>query len=285
VPCGHETKEASVRKLAIAVAVLMFLCLATVPTAFADNSGFQDWGFNTNGTWSCGALCGSTITAVSGVSVASFNQNTGLGTITYTSTAGGYFGAWIFDDNDVTNGVNYDEYGATGGTAASGQSWQIDLPDYEGPDTNHNGTIIANSMGGTLSNTNLIPGTASNYLGSCSTGADCDDITSLAMGFNLGAAAPAGEEYVVTLTLSETAPAAGTFFLEQIEPANSSLNGSLTNAVDIYMTGAVTLAPVCVGPNCGVTPPPPGVPEPNSLLLLGSGISVLGLFFRRRIAG
>jgi hypothetical protein len=271
-----------VRKLAIAVVVLLFLCLAAMPSAFADDTGFQDWGFNTSGTWSCGFLCGSNISTVTGVNVAGFNQTTGLGTITYTSTAGGYFGAWIFDDNDATSGVNYDEYGVTGGTAASGQTYQIDLPDYEGPDANHTGTIIANSQAGTLANTNFLPGTATNYLGSCSSGVDCDDIGSMAMGFNLGGAAPSGEQYVVTLTLSETAPSAGTFFLEQIQPANSSLGGSLSSPVDIYMTGAVTLAAVCTGPNCGS---PPGLPEPSSLLLLGSGVSVLGLFFRRRIAG
>lgn len=275
------------RKLAIAVVILLFLCVATLPTAFADNSALQDWGFNTNGTWSCGVLCGSNINAVAGVSVAGLNQATGLGTITYISTTGGYFGAWIWDDNDVTNGVNYDEYGTTGGTAASNQKWQIDLPDYEGPDTNHNGTIIANSQAGTLTNTNLIPGTASNYLGSCSTGAGCDDITSLAMGFNLGAAPPSGEEYVVTLTLSETAPAAGTFFLEQIEPGNSSLGGSLSSAVDIYMTGAVTTQSAGSGPPPPPPPPPPpsGTPEPSSLLLLGTGVAFISLYFRRRVAG
>lgn len=268
------------RKLAMAVTVLLFLCLATMPTAFADSSGFNDWGFNVNGTFSCGVLCGNNINTVSGVDVSGFNTTTGLGTITVTSTTSGYAGVWIFDSNDVTNGVNYDEYGTTGGTAAGNQTWQIDVPDYES-DSNHTGTIIGNTQAETLKG-NFIQGTATNYLGSCSTGSNCDDITSMAMGFGLTAAPPSGMEYVVSFTVSDTAPAPGTFFLEQIEPANSSLGGSLSSAVDLYMTGSVSLEPICTV-NCG--PPPPPMPEPNSLLLLGSGISVLGLAFRRRIAG
>jgi PEP-CTERM motif len=248
--------------------------LSLCPAVFADSAGFQDWGFNVNGTFYCGVECGSNINAVPGVDLALFNQTTGLGTITYTTTTGGYFGGWIFDINDVTFGPFFNQYGAVSGSPAAGQTWQIDIPDYLS-DSNHTGNIIANSSAGTLDNTNHIPGTADDYFTTCSTGENCNDATSLAMGFSLPVPA-SGNEDLVTLTLSQTRPTSG-FYLEQILPADTSVGGPDATDVDLFLTGTVTTQPI------GVTPPPT-IPEPGSLLLLGTAVALFGIKFRRRIA-
>jgi hypothetical protein len=81
--------------------------------------------------------------------------------------------------------------------------------------------------------------------------------------FTLGA----GEEAVVTLNFSQTAPGSG-FYLSQTHPIDPDNNSATT----IYFTGSEVNQPV------GVV----GTPEPGSVLLLGLGLGALSLLKLRK---
>ncbi|MGP0074264.1 MAG: hypothetical protein ACLPWF_20310 [Bryobacteraceae bacterium] len=242
------------------LSALLLFTIILAPAAFADPA-LQDWGFNIDGTWYADQT-----TNTGGLNLSGWNQTTGLGTITLTTTTGGNFDFWVLDPISTPD---YNEYGATSGTPGSGQSWQIDVPDYDSiGDTNHPSTsIISNAQADTLNNTNGVPGNASNYFGTCSSGGDCNDITSLAMGFDYGAPA-SGQEDVITLSLSTTAPTSG-FYLEQIHPTDPNN----PNAGFLYLSGSITTKPVSVG----------AVPEPKTSVFLGLAMLALVVCFRRKL--
>jgi hypothetical protein len=254
-----------VRKLAICAFVLACLCFASAPVTFADSScstcSLQDIGFNVNGTYYASTF------SVPGLSTALFNETSGVGTLTLTfnpGAAGTYsVDAWIFN---ALSTPMFNEYGATSAAGpASGQSWQIDVPDYDS-DSNHTGTIIANTQGNSLDNTNHIPGNADNYSGGCvnGPGVNCNDITSMAMGFKF--TLTAGEEEVITFDLTTSAPASG-FYMEQIQPVDTADGGSNATEQDYFFSGAAVSQPICTV-NCA----PPPMPENGSWILLLMGV-------------
>lgn len=245
---------------------LLLPLAALTQVAFADIS-LQDYQFNINGTQYCpGGFCGAgDITAVPGLNAAGFNATTGTGTLSYTTTSSGNFDLWIYD---IVGTPDFNEYGAQSGSAQSNadgiQSWQIDVPDYNS-DPNHTGTILANTGADSLDNTNHVPGTANNYFDSCSTGGNCNDITSMATGFDFSVAS--GYHEVITLNLSTTAPASG-FYLETIHPTDPNN----ANATDLYFTASATQVPNT------------STPEPGSWVLLGTIAIFVAGRLRRRIA-
>jgi len=262
------------RKLIFAVAGLLVLGICLAPAAHAQSGPNQDVVLNLNGstyctvTVTCGTQAGSAdgngnaiLTGITGVTF-SLNSS-GLGTIqvVYNPGASGtYFvNLWVFDPAGVPG---YNNYGVVNGSAGSGESYQIDVPDYDtagGIDSNHpNTNIIANTMADTLSNSNNVPGTADASLG-CNTGSDCNDWVSAAIGqsFTL----TSSQEEVLTYTLGSSSP--GGFSLESIQPVDPQ-NASQT---EVYFSeSAVTQ------PNSAPPPPPPGVPEPGTLSLLAIGV-------------
>ncbi len=271
------------KKLIFVVAGLLVLGFCGAPAAHAQ-AGIYDMTINLNGTAYCysGDTCANQtltdtngngtglLTGAPGVTSTANLINSGLGTITITySNTGGtsinaFVDAWVFDP---AGAPFFNEYGAVNGSAGAGQSYQVDIPDYYS-DTNHTGDIYANTLANTYSNTNSIPGTASNYFLSCSTGSNCNDEVSMGLGLSFTLASDFEE--VITLTLSNTNP--GGFSLETIQPSDSSLGGGNANDVDLYYSE--TAVNECIPGSGGcAAPPPPGVPEPGTLSLLALGLA------------
>jgi hypothetical protein len=239
-----------VRKLAISAAVLTLWCLAAVP-AFGQ---IQDAELNVNGnTYSFV----SGVLGAPGVNGSGLNTMTGVGAISVsvlgTSCSSCNVDLWFWDPAGVPQ---FDEWGATSGTLASGQSWQIDAPPAsDTADSNRVSTILANTDGNSLDDTNHVPGTASNFGGNCS-GSDCDGPTSMALGFNFKSPG-SGFKEVITFDLSTTGcQQSASICLEDINPDTDTT---------IYFTGVASVVKVGV----------PTTPEPGTLLLLGTGLSAL----------
>lgn len=228
------------RKLVVAAfGFALFFCL--VPRAAFADIVLQESLLVVNGTQYHDTF------SVPGLNTASFNQTTGLGTLTLTFNPGP--GSYSVDSYfDIEAGVPFfNEYGSVNGSAASGQSWQIDDPLL--------GTIFANTQNNTLDNTNHNPGQVDNFLGGCS-GANCNGDVSMAMGFNFTLGA--GQEEVITLNLSQTAPPG--FSLQQTHPQDPNN----ATAVNIYFSGSATSKPI------GTT-----TPELGTWALLGTGLALL----------
>lgn len=122
----------------------------------------------------------------------------GLGTLTWSTSAPGAHKFISFFDHDIDISLNtwYNEYGATHGILAAGQSWEIDEPGYVF------GNIFTNLTAGTLDNSNGVPSSAP------------DDV-SMALGWDFFL--NSGESAKITLNLSRTAPSSG-FYLSQTDP-------------------------------------------------------------------
>jgi len=264
------------RLLTIATAV----GLLGIPALMADTYVY-DYIVNVNGTTYCPSGSINSCSNYGGVSaiplaVSTVDFNTGTGSLAVTlnpGVAGTYnIDMWAAQFLSVPG---FNEYATVNGSPAAGQTWQIDVPDYES-DPNHTGTIISNTMADTLDNTNHVPGTTDNYNLDCgafgSGAADpiCNDNVSLALSFKFTLAS--SEQAVVTFDFSKSDP--GGFSLEQIHP----IDGNDTSASELFFSGNAVIEPACTGPNCG--PPPPPIPEPASWSLLA--IALGGVFMLRR---
>jgi hypothetical protein len=216
-----------------------------------DTPSLQDFTFNVNGISTDGN------SPPSGVNLGGYNVATGLGTITYTDTTAGagYFNTWWDEQVGV---VFNNEYGSTSGTPSAGESWEIG--------DNYGSSIYTDAQNGALLNENLLPGTDSNLLGTCS-GSNCNGDASTALGY--GFTLTSGDEEIITLTVSQTAPGSG-FYLEQTNPEEDGIPGNVGN---VYFSLSAEQVPT------GHV-----IPEPSTWVLMLSGLSILAWRMRRSFA-
>ena len=254
----------------LAILVLLVGGLALAPLAHADTSsvGLAYSEFNADSTDTVG---------YTGAGFTNTLDANGEGTITFTDTAVGstYFNAFL----DYELGIPFfDENGMSSGSPAAGQSWEIG--------DGYASSIYTDFTGSALTSTNQFTacgsgGCKDNYAGTTNGTSGSYDPTyngdvALAMGFTY-TALTAGEEEVITLTASETAPASG-FYLEQftsygcndvVTSGSGDTCGGDVVATELYLTGSAVEE--AIG-GSGPPPPPPGVPEPGTLPLLGAGL-------------
>jgi len=241
-----------------------------------------DYAYNVNGTSYCPAMSTVTCSSLGGFAAVpgladSLDLNTGLGslTLTYNPGPGTYHvDFWLFEQLQQPG---WNEYGASSGSPVAGQSWQLDVPDYDYNATDANfgglpagtGTIVANTLADKLANTNYVKGSADQYNFACSGLSTCNDYASMAMGFRF--TLTSGEKATITFKVSSTAPTSG-FYLEQIHP----VDGANPTATDYFLTSSATIS--------SGGPPPPSIPEPGSAILVGlSAALVFSPAARRRI--
>jgi hypothetical protein len=128
---------------------------------------------------------------------------------------------FCFLDGEIDEQRNtfFNEYGTADGTAGHGSGdrwadwWQIDEPGFL------QGQVMANLLGGTLSNSNAIPATAP------------DDV-SMALGFDLGRIR-SGEQITINVMVSENGASTGTLALvhHDLDPASPTVI-TLSGAAD-----------------------------------------------------
>lgn len=245
------------KKLTIMATCLLVLGAVCVTPALADTS-LQETVFVLNNGAPCDSALGCN--SIAGLNLGSYNTTTGLGTLTFTynpGAAGNYSYVTLLD---LQAGVQFfNEFANTSGTLGTGESYQVDDPNF--------GTIYNNTLSNTLDNTNHITGGASNFDGSC-VGANCNGDVSVSLGQNFSLTAT--EQEVITITVSHTQPTSG-FFVEQIHPVDPS--DPTEN--DIFFSLTAQTQPASSGG--GGT----GMPEPSTMLLLGLGLAGAALKFRR----
>ena len=211
----------------------------------------NDYGFNVDNTVS-NPLFGDPVPA--NVNLGAFDDWLGLGTITASFSGDGAHNFDVYFDHDISQTVD-NEQGSTIGSAASGQSWEIDSAPIVGD-------IDLNMEASALDNLNqaLVP----------------DDIA-MAMGWDF--TLTNGQTAEITLSLM------GVDLLLQspVVPSGFSLvQSNLVNGgsnYDIYLSGELIITGC--GSQCGPGGPGDGkVPEPSIMLLMGLGLA--GMVVSRR---
>jgi len=208
-----------------AAVVLAAVCGANAQTSLTEV------GVNIDGSGTTYDFLNPAVTPTApGTDFSGFSISTGLGSITATVTGAGshQYISFLDDEADLNGSGFINDLGATHGTAAGNQSWQIDEPGYG----NHGyfGTIGANTFGSTvghnlLDNVNHIPG------------APGDDVA-LALGYDFSLTS--GQTAKLKFLASNTAPSGG-FYLEDIAP--SGITVYLSSSLDISGGSTTTGVP------------------------------------------
>ncbi len=190
----------------------------------------DDWAFNVDGTLSENYYSDPMPTTGS-------LDSSGLGTLSMGFSGVGNHSFTAFFDFDIDESKNtfYNESGATVGTLATGQSWEIDEPGY------NNGDIYEHLQDGVLDN-----GIGTSTHGNT---AFPDDV-SMAMDWDF--VLNANEEALVTLYLASTLPAVTPgFYLQQTDSVSPDT---------VYFWSTLSIHDTS------------NVPEPGALFLLSAGL-------------
>ncbi len=172
-------------------------------------------------------------------------DSNGLGTLTWSVDAVGShsfisFFDFQLDEYDAQEGTYYsafNEYGETFGLNDSGQSFEIDEPGWAGE-----GDLYWNVLAGTLDNANSINSDEYPY----------GDDVSMALGWDF--TLNEGQSATISLTLTQDITGFNGFYLSQIDSGTQEV---------LFFFGTLD-----VQDNDAPSP----VPEPSTMLLLGSGI-------------
>jgi hypothetical protein len=187
--------------------------------------------------------------SVPGVNASGLNGLSGLGSITYNSSALGaqYFGVYFNIDNDLVNSTAFWDAGSASGTPSSGQTWEI------GDNTLNNTYDDANND--TLANANTI-----------AVAPPFTDVA-LALGFDFDNTVPGTE--TITVTSSLKAPSSG-FYLEEYNQQDTTNGLGYDMPNYLYATESFTPSG------------PPGVPDGGpTVSVLAMGLMALtGLKYR-----
>jgi hypothetical protein len=240
------TGDVAMRNLASAVVGLLAIYFCAVPNARANTQSVL---FNVDGAQY------NNYTAP-GMNAAGYSDSTGLGTIVFADnpgTIGSHAFTAFFDQN--LNLPFFNEFGTVVGVPAAGQSWQIG--------DSFTSSIYPNTQSGSLSNSNDLPGQASNYSNKCM-GTNCNGDAALALGFNFTLGANQLE--LITLTFSTTKPLSG-FYLQQTHPTDPNT----TVPLNVYFTGSAVTEPTG----------PPTTPEPPTAVLAITAACIIALKLRR----
>ena len=194
------------KKLLLPVVVVLLTCGAFAAPAFADISLF-DWAGNIDGT----------ISSPPGMDVSAFDDITGLGiiSVTVSGTGSHYVGLFVDHEIDELSNTYFNETGATSGSPAAGQSWEIDEPGFVDGDIygNLEARDLDNGIGTSIYGNTTFP----------------DDV-SMAMGWDF---VLADQPALITFNLDRAPP--GGFYLEQYDPDSD---------VSVYFSSSLTVVPV-----------------------------------------